>query len=109
MNFSRTTTKPSLATKAEKAWLNAICRVGCIVCVSEGLGSSSAEPHHLLLKSGRRMGHMFTIPLCPPHHRGHRNDEQCVSRHPYRQQFEARYGTEAELLKRVRGMVEALA
>lgn len=98
-----------MTTKAEKAWLTKICTMGCIVCRMEGLGTTPAEPHHLLLKSGRRMGHMFTIPLCPAHHRGHRNDEGCVSRHHYRVQFEARYGTEAELLERTRELVEALA
>lgn len=59
----------------------------------------------MLLKSGRRMGHMFTLPLCPLHHRGGRNDAQCVSRHPYRDQFERRYGTEASLLERTRELV----
>ena len=95
--------------KDEKRWLDAICRLGCVVCLVEGLGKSPAEPHHLLLKSGRRMGHMFTIPLCPLHHRSGRNDEKCVSRHPYRDQFERRYGTEASLLERTRELVGALA
>ena len=94
-------------TKVEKAWLDAICRVGCIVCRLQGLGATPAEPHHLLLKSGRRMGHLFTIPLCPEHHRGHRNDAKCISRHPYRSAFEARYGTEAQLLERTKELVKA--
>jgi hypothetical protein len=93
--------------KAEKAWLDASVRLGCIVCRLQGLGATPAEPHHLLLKSGRRMGHLFTIPLCPAHHRGQRNDEGCTSRHPYRAQFEARYGTEAVLLERTRELVGA--
>lgn len=63
----------------------------------------------MLLKSGRRMGHLFTLPLCPAHHRGHRNDLQCVSRHPYRAAFERRYGTEAELLQKTQDLVVALA
>lgn len=63
----------------------------------------------MLLKSGRRMGHLFTLPLCQAHHRGHRNDDVCVSRHPYRTAFERRYGTEAALLERTRELLGALA
>lgn len=63
----------------------------------------------MLLKSGRRMGHLFTIPLCPAHHRGQRNDEVCTSRHPYKSAFERRYGTEAELLAMTRELVGVAA
>lgn len=94
-----------MTTKAEKKWLGDICQIGCIVCRLHLGVSSPAEPHHMLLKSGRRMGHLFTLPLCPAHHRGHRNDEICVSRHPYRTAFEKRYGTEAALLERTRELV----
>ena len=54
------------------------------------------------------MGHMFTIPLCPLHHRGQRNDAGCTSRHPYRTAFEKRYGTEAELHEKTRQLVERM-
>jgi hypothetical protein len=48
------------------------------------------------------MGHLFTLPLCDPGH--HQNGAQfgIVSRHPWKAQFEARYGTEMDLLARLR-------
>lgn len=98
-----------MATKAERQWLDTISRMGCVVCILQGLGPSPAEPHHLLRKSGRRMGHLFTIPLCPPHHRLGRNDEEVVSRHPYRVEFERRYGTETQLLEQTQEFVGMLA
>lgn len=53
------------------------------------------------------MGHLFTIPLCHPHHQGGFNDAEIVSRHPYKRAFEARYGTELELLDKVKGRIAA--
>lgn len=83
-------------TKAEKSWLDAITRMGCVVCLCSGL-ETDGEPHHIL-SGGRRIDHMHTICLCPAHHRSGRNDAYAVSRHPWRREFEARYGTEQELL-----------
>ena len=46
-----------------------IARVGCILCISLGYGSTPAEIHHI-----RRLGAVRdaspVIPLCPEHHRG---------------------------------------
>jgi hypothetical protein len=95
-----------VATKAEREWLNAITRIGCIVCRLQGLGATPAEPHHLL-SGGRRMGHLFSIPLCYLHHRGGRNDDEVVSASQNKRRFEARYGSELELLERTRELVAA--
>lgn len=93
-------------TKKEKAWMDAITQLGCIVCVITGKGETPAEPHHML-SGGRRKGHLYTIPLCPTHHRSGRNDDEVVSRDQNQRRFEAEYGTEADLLKRVQQMVAA--
>lgn len=85
-------------TKLEKWRLARLPLLGCIVCRLQGLGDTPAQVHHLL-NGNRRIGHLFTIPLCYLHHQSNRNDAQCTSRHPgQRRQFEARYGTEQYLL-----------
>jgi hypothetical protein len=57
---------------------------------------SQAELHHPLL-GGKRISDGFYIPLCYIHHRGGKNDEEAVSRHPYKKAFIERYGTEQYL------------
>jgi len=41
----------------------------CVCCKKRKLLSSYVEIHHLL-SGNKRMGHMFTVGLCPWHHRG---------------------------------------
>lgn len=91
--------------KVEREWMDAIVQVGCCICLREGLGRTPAEVHHML-SGGRRMGHLFTLPLCYTHHRSGRNDAQVVSRDQNQRRFEARYGREAELLEWVRAVVD---
>lgn len=88
----------------ERAWMDAIVRFGCIACWLDGLGFRPCAVHHLL-RGGRRIGHLFTIGLCDPGH--HQNGQQLgmVSRHPWKARFEAKYGTEAELLARLRAEI----
>ena len=78
--------------------MDAIVRMGCIVCILTGRGRTPAEVHHML-NGGRRMGHMFSIPLCPTHHRSGRNDSEIVSRDQSQRRFEKRYGSESYLLR----------
>ena len=80
-----------------QAYMRDIKSLGCIVCRMTGKGPTPADAHHIL-RSGRRIDDFHTIPLCGPHHRSGLNTEQVVSRHPWRREFEARYGTEEELL-----------
>lgn len=92
-------------TKLEHAWLDAITQLGCIVCLLFLKVFSPAEPHHML-SGGRRRGHLFSIPLCPGHHRFGMDDERATSRDQCRRRFEARYGTEDSLLAKSRQLVE---
>lgn len=87
--------------KQERQWMDAISQLGCCVC-----SRSPVQIHHLL-SGGRRIGHLSSIPLCQPHHQGGFNDAKIVSRHPYKRAFEERYGTEQQLLERVRERVRA--
>lgn len=87
--------------------MDAITRLGCIVCLTLERVRTPAVPHHLL-RGGRRIGHLATIPLCDPgHHQYPQPGSGKIARHPTKARFEAAYGTEAELLKRTRELVEA--
>lgn len=84
-----------------RAHLERMAALGCIVCRRQGYGKTPAEIHHLRANQGmgQRASDFEAIPLCPQHHRlgGHG-----VAYHAGRQAFEARYGTERELLDVVR-------
>lgn len=88
----------------EKDWMDAISRLGCVVCLLQGHPGTPAEIHHLL-RGGRRIGHLWTLPLCAPGHHRYGDGSSKVSRHPWKSQFEQAYGTEAELLKKTQRLV----
>lgn len=84
-------------TPEERAWMNAITAHGCVACRQDGRGFVPAAVHHIL-RGGRRLGHLWTIPLCDPGHHQNGQPAGLTSRHPWKAQFEARYGTELQLL-----------
>lgn len=85
--------------------MEAVQRLGCIVCRNEGRGYVPCHVHHLL-QGGRRIGHLSTIGLCPTHHNDGVRNAQATSRHPWKRDFEKRYGTEHELLKATMKMID---
>jgi hypothetical protein len=86
--------------KDQKRLQDAVRALGCIVCLGQGV-DSPAEIHHILSGS-RRIGEDSVLGLCQIHHRGQIKTAEAVSRHPWRREFEARYGTEDELLTKTR-------
>lgn len=84
--------------KAEREWMDAIAQAGCCACKQEGY-TTPAEVHHIT-SAGRRMGHLFTIPLCRWHHQ--LGDADRPSVHGAKRSFEAKYGTQLELLARLK-------
>ena len=88
-------------TKAEARWMAQIVAYGCIACRLDGYGYVPAEVHHIL-RGGVRIGHLHTISLCSGHHRRGAGRPGLIARHPDKTWFELRYGTEAELLSRLR-------
>jgi hypothetical protein len=85
-------------TATEARWMAAIVDYGCVACRMDGLLVRGADGvyeaqrpavHHIL-RGGRRIGHLFTLPLCDPGH--HQNGAR----------FEARYGAEFELLAKLK-------
>jgi len=78
----------------------------CIACAAgKRVTCAQVEVHHLL-SGNRRRGHLFTIPLCPWHHRadhggwGIKFMEQAVGPSLARtsKKFRAEYGSDDELL-----------
>lgn len=88
-------------TAAERAWMDFVVRWGCVACRLDGQPPRPTAVHHILSGS-RRIGHLATIGLCDPGH--HQGGQQLglISRHPWKARFEARYGTEQELLELTR-------
>lgn len=60
--------------------------------------------HHIEGKT-KPEAHLKTIPLCFRHHREGVNNELYVSRHPFKHEFEERYGTEESLLQKVKELI----
>ena len=90
---------------SEKDWFDQIQQLGCIVCLNEGRGVSPPDVHHLHQNGNRRVSHLHTIPLCPNHHRSGVNNEEYVSRHPWKKEFERRYGSEWDLFEQTKERV----
>ncbi len=81
-------------TRVEQDWLDRLCNLSCIACRKDGI-SSPASVHHIV-QGNRRLGHLFTLPLCYPHHQG--DGRQVPSVHFSKRSFVARYGAELDLL-----------
>jgi hypothetical protein len=94
-----------VATKAEREWMVAITRIGCIVCYLLGFPGTPGVVHHIL-KNGRRQSHRQTLCLCDPGHHQGGDGVQKISRHPTKTRFEAAYGTELELLEMTERLVK---
>jgi hypothetical protein len=96
--------KKRLASKLEKEHLSKVASLGCLIC------QRPAICHHIRnlgdgkgnIGVGNRANHYQTIPLCRDHHVG------SFSIHNTKRQFEAMYGTEAELLHRTLNEIKQL-
>lgn len=81
-------------TKLERDWMARIADLGCVACEQDGI-SSPASVHHIV-QGNRRLGHLFTLPLCYLHHQG--DGRQVPSVHFTKRTFVLQYGSELELL-----------
>lgn len=88
-------------TREEQRWMNAIVESGCIACRIDGQPPRPTTVHHIL-RGGVRMGHLFSLPLCDIGHHQKGEHLGLVSLHPTKAAFEARYGTEWDLLARLK-------
>lgn len=95
-----------MTTKAEAKHLDRLSRMGCIVCRRQLMTDDlpRAEIHHprFLAGGSQKASHWDAIPLCPIHHRtgGYR-----TALHAGQEAWEAKFGTERELLAAVRGLL----
>lgn len=80
--------------KLEREWMNRIADLGCVACKQDGI-ESRASVHHII-QGNRRLGHLYSIGLCYPHHQG--DGRQVPSVHFTKRTFVQRYGSELELL-----------
>ena len=87
-------------------WFQDLQDLGCIVCLNELGVKSPPDIHHIHKNGNRRVDDFHTIPLCPNHHRLGVNNEEYVSRHPWKKEFEKRYGSEWDLFEQVKRLVE---
>ena len=80
----------SKATKEEKAHMDRVASIGCLIC------RRPAAIHHARMpfSHGKKRDNMCVIPLCPAHHQ-----HDAVSAHGmYHDRFFALYGSEADML-----------
>ena len=98
--------QPNIAPKVRKAHMARVAALGCIACMLDINPGTPAELHHPRegAGAGQKSSDMDVIPLCPPHHRG-TDHPRTPSIHLDRLRFIAEYGTEAELLARVRALL----
>ena len=85
-------------TKSEKEHLSKVASIGCIIC------RMPAEIHHIRsgMGLGQRNSNFNAIPLCANHHR---NGGYGIAFHAGRKAFEQKFGTELELLEKVKGLI----
>lgn len=88
--------KPNKATREEKEHMGKIALMQC--CVANSDCSPGTEVHHIT-KTGRRLGHMFTIPLCFNHHHNQTPLPYGEAVHKGTKTFESKYSTQEELFK----------
>ncbi len=88
-------------TAEEKRWMDAIVAHGCVACILDGQEPRPTTVHHIL-RGGRRLGHAYSLPLCDPGHHQGGWPMGILSVHPWRAQFQLRYGDELELLAMLR-------
>jgi hypothetical protein len=89
--------KKRKANKSERDYMGRVAALGCIACSDLGYSDSPACVHHMG-NQGIRASHFDTIPLCPTHHQW---GGLGVAIHAGRKTWEAKFGTERELVDRV--------
>lgn len=97
------------ATPEELARNDLIRSLGCMCCALKGdVSKKPVEIHHI--KSGnKRMGHLYTIPLCSAHHRGKRGFKMTIEPavHDGMKAFKAAWGyTDLELWQKLQQLLK---
>lgn len=87
------------ATAAEQFHMNRVAKLGCLVCLHQGVASKAAL-HHVRTGygMGQRASHWEVLPLCPAHHQ---TGGFGVAFHGGERTWMAKYGTEIAFLAEV--------
>lgn len=94
-------------TADEARFMSAIAALGCIACRKDGRHEPIVSIHHI---DGRTKpgAHFLVLPLCGPHHQQDDTDLRGrISVHGRKATFQARYGTQLELLAECIEMLKA--
>jgi hypothetical protein len=79
-------------------WDRLATEIGCVACMLDHRRNTHVSIHHV---DGRTKPgcHKLVLPLCAPHHQQDDTDPlQRIAVHPNKARFEARYGSQAELM-----------
>lgn len=85
--------------KKERDHMSAVAEIGCIACLTAfAINTPYVELHHIGNgATGKKSSNFEVIPLCPEHHR---LGGYGVAIHAGKKSFQAKYGTEQELLEK---------
>lgn len=91
-------TRQRAVSAIEKALWSELAEIGCIACMKDGIYEPDVSIHHI---DGRTKEgcHKLVLPLCASHHQeGTGKNPYYIAVHPWKNRFEARFGTQQELL-----------
>lgn len=57
-------------TAEEQRRIHAMMALGCVACACLGVPNLQFTECHHICEGNKRLGHLYTIPLCTGHHRG---------------------------------------
>lgn len=88
-------TRQLAVTADERLLWDRLAALGCIACMKDGRYNPHVSIHHV---DGRTKPgcHQLVLPLCAPHHQD--DGSGAIAVHPWKARFEARYGTQVELM-----------
>lgn len=91
-------------SKKEKELWNAIAELGCIACRKDGRFNPYVSIHHV---DGRTKpgAHKKVLALCAGHHQDGTSGLDLIAVHPYKARFEAKYGTQEELMEETKQLL----
>ena len=98
--------KMSNPTKKEKEYWGKICKIGCIVCLKNGIYSPYVSVHHINGRT-KRGAHMNVLPLCFSHHMGGTKENPSI--HPWKARFIRLHGTQESLKTMVDNLLDGIA
>jgi hypothetical protein len=107
--MKHSTCKP---TKYEQKRFDAMLRLGCVCCAQLGLPVPAVDIHHIV--EGTRLGHWYTLPVCPGHHRDVWSEDQIEVIPPDlrtaisggSKPFSEQYGTQRDLWMKVQARLK---